>query len=125
MNIKEFVNTVKSLEYLAHVELVRKIKSDRRHDEGYCSEADVDRLTDKAKRYKQSIRRGWFSEMSDREIIDSAKGYKADYGDLYRFIYCFYSDNFKNMIGLIDFTPEKANWYKEEANRFKAKLITE
>lgn len=129
MNIKEFVKMVKAMEYLADTEIVREIRSTRNYNiklyQNYCSEDDINKLSDIAKNTKKFIKDGWFKELSNNDIIALGKNYKEKQKSLYTLIYCFYMNDYKRRIGLIEFTAEEENWYRNEVNKLKSELVTE
>lgn len=129
MNIKEFVKMVRAMEYLADTEIVREIRSARNYNiklyQNYCSEEDIKHLADIVKNSKKYIKDGWFKELSNNDIIALGKNYKEAQKSLYTLIYCFYMNDYKRKIGLIEFTAEEENWYRNEANKLKAELVTE
>lgn len=129
MTKKEFIKIVKAMEYFADTEIVKEIRNTRNYNikiyQNYCSEEDIKHLAITAKYNKQIIKEDWFKELSAKEIIDLAKNYKTIYGSLYTLIYCFYMNDYKRRIGLIEFTPDEENWYKKEFAKKKEILITE
>lgn len=129
MKLEEFVKMVRAMEYLADTEIVREIRSARNYNiklyQNYCSEEDIKHLADTVKNAKKFIKDGWFKELSNNDIIALGKNYKEAQKSLYNLIYCFYMNDYKSKIGMIEFTADEKEKYKKEANKLKAELITE